>query len=51
MLTIDKDEDIKKMHSYYRASDMIDFLYFFPDASPLERLAIAFDEDDYLENK
>ena len=51
MLTIDNEEDIKLMHNYYRASDMIDFWYFFPDASPLERLAIATDKEDYLNNK
>ena len=51
MLTINNDDDIRKMHNYYRASDMIDFLYFFPDASPLERLAICFDKEDYIKNK
>ena len=39
------------MHNYYRASDMIDFWDFFPDASPLERLAICFDKEDYIKNK
>ncbi len=51
MLTTDKDEDIKLMHNYYRASDMLDFLYFFPEASKLERLAICFDDEDYINNK
>lgn len=51
MLSIENENDIKEMHKYYRASDMIDFWYFFPEASPLERLAIVFDKDDYLANK
>lgn len=51
MLTLDNKSDIDLMHNYYRASDMIDFLFFFPEASYLERLAIATDKEDYLNNK
>ena len=50
MLTIERQEDIIEMHKYYRASDMIDFWYFFPDSTPLERLAICFDKEDYITN-
>lgn len=39
------------MKSYYRASDMIDFWCFFKESSKLERLAIALDYEDYLNNK
>ena len=49
MLTLDKD--MEKMKNYHRASDMIDFLFFFPEASSLEKLAIVLDKDDYLNNK
>lgn len=51
MLKSDNEDDIVLMHKYYRASDMLDFLFFFPEASPVLRLAIAIDENDYLENK
>ena len=51
MLTLKNKKDISLMRNYYRASDMIDFWYFFPDASPLERLAICFDEQDYKKNR
>lgn len=51
MLTLDNEKDIELMKNYHRASDMIDFLYFFPEASYVKRLAIATDIDDYLHNK
>ena len=51
MLTLDRKDDIILMKNYHRASDMIDFLFFFPEATYLERLAIATDIDDYLNNK
>lgn len=51
MLSLNKEEDINLMKKYFRASDMIDFWYFFPEASPLKRLAIISDYDDYLANK
>lgn len=51
MLTLDNKQDIELMKNYHRASDMIDFLFFFPEASYLERLAIATDVEDYLANK
>ena len=51
MLTLDNEKDIELMKNYHRASDMIDFLYFFPEASYVKRLAIATDIDDYLNNK
>lgn len=51
MLTIENKNDIDKIKNYHRASDMIDFLFFFPESSPLERLAICTDEEDYLNNK
>ncbi|MBO4600820.1 MAG: hypothetical protein J5634_01125 [Bacilli bacterium] len=51
MLTIKNEADIPKMKNYYRASDMLDFWQFFSNSSPLEDLAIVFDEEDYLNNK
>lgn len=51
MLTLKNEEDIKLFRNYYRASDMVDFWYFFPKSSPLEDLAIATDVEDYLNNK
>ena len=51
MLTMENPKDVEIMKNYYRTSDMLDFLFFFPEASYLERLAIATDVDDYLNNK
>lgn len=51
MLTLERKQDIEIMKNYHRASDMIDFLYFFPEATYIKRLAIATDIDDYLSNK
>lgn len=51
MLTLKNLNDIDLMRNYYRASDMIDFWYFFPKSSPLEDLAIVTDENDYIEHK
>lgn len=49
MLTLENNLD--ELKNYHRASDMIDFLYFFPEASKLERLALCLDKEDYLNNK
>ena len=51
MLSLDNKDDISLIKNYHRASDMVDFLFFFPEASKLQRLAICFDEEDYLNNK
>lgn len=51
MFTLKNELDRKTMKNYYRASDMIDFWYFFPQASPLLDLAIVTDIDDYLKNR
>lgn len=51
MLRLDREKDVEKMKMYYRASDMLDFHFFFPESSPILNLAIATDVDDYLSNK
>ena len=51
MLSIENEKDIDLIKNYHRASDMMDFLFFFPEASKLERLAICLDKEDYLNNK
>lgn len=51
MLNINNINDRKKMMEYYRTSDMLNLLYFFPQLSPVEDLTIVESLDDYLENK
>lgn len=41
----------QKMMKYYRTSDMLNLLYFFPQLSPIKDLTIVEDEADYLRNQ
>lgn len=50
MLTINNHEDITKMHNYYRTSDMLNLLIYFPELSPIRNLTIIEDELDYQKN-
>jgi len=50
MLTMNNPEDINKMRNYYRTSDMLNLLMYFPEISPIKNLTIIEDEQDYLEN-
>lgn len=50
MLLFSRKEDIPKMNQYYRASDMIKLLKYFPDLSPVTDLTIVENEDDYQKN-
>lgn len=43
--------DKQKMLEYYRTSDMLNLLYFFPDLSPIKDLTIVESIEDYLKNK
>ena len=49
MLTLEKNRD--ELKNYHRASDMIDFLFFFPEASYIKRMAMVLDKDDYIKNQ
>ncbi len=51
MLSINKIEDREKMLRYYRTSDMVNLLYFFPQLSPVKDLTIVENVEDYLNNK
>lgn len=51
MLSMNSLEDRDKMMKYYRTSDMLNLLYFFPELSPIRDLTIVEDEEDYLRNK
>ena len=51
MLLYKNEEDRKIMNRYYRASDMIKLLKFFPDLSPITDLTIIENEDDYYEHE
>ena len=50
MLTINNKEDIKKMYNYYRTSDMINLLIYFPEISPIKNLTIIENEEEYMQN-
>lgn len=50
MLSINNVEDIPKMKRYYRANDMINLLYYFPDISPIKNLTIVEDLEDLDNN-
>lgn len=44
-------DDKQKMMKYYRTSDMLNLLYFFPKLSPIKDLVIVETKEDYLNNK
>jgi len=51
MLSSNNLNDISIMDKYYRTSDMLKLLKFFPEASPIVDFTILKDEEDYLKNK
>lgn len=51
MLSINNVDDIQKMKNYYRTSDMINLIEFFPDISPVRDLTIIEDELDYIKHQ
>ena len=51
MLSMNNLDDRQKMMEYYRTSDMLNLLYFFPELSPIKDLTIVESEEDYLNNK
>ena len=51
MLLYKNEEDREIMNRYYRTSDMIKLLNYFPDLSPITELTIVEDEKDYFKNE
>lgn len=51
MLSMNNINDKQKMMEYYRTSDMLNLLYFFPQLSPIRDLTIVESKEDYLNNK
>lgn len=51
MLNMHNIEDKIKMMNYYRTSDMLNLLYFFPEVSPVRDITIVENEQDYLNNQ
>lgn len=51
MLSMNNTNDIQKMMEYYRTSDMLNLLYFFPRLSPIKDLIIIENEADYLSHQ
>lgn len=50
MLNINNVEDIPLMRQYYRTSDMLNLLEFFPEISPVRNLTIINSEKDFYDN-
>ncbi len=51
MLNMNNIEEKQKMMKYYRTSDMLNLLYFFPELSPIKDLIIVESIEDYQNNK
>ena len=51
MLSMNNENDISKMLKYYRTSDMLNLLIYFPDISPIRNLTIVESIADFIENK
>lgn len=51
MLSMNNVDDIPKMMKYYRVSDMLNLLFFFPELSPVRDITIVENEKEYLNNK
>lgn len=51
MLNMNNISDKQKMMNYYRTSDMLNLLSFFPQLSPVTELVIVENTKDYLDNK
>ena len=50
MLNMNNIDDKQKMMNYYRTSDMLNLLFFFPKLSPVKNLTIVESEEDYNTN-
>lgn len=51
MLSMNNEKDRKKMMNYYRTSDMLNLIFFFPQLSPVKDLTIIENIDDYYKNQ
>ena len=51
MLSMNNSKDIEKMLKYYRTSDMLNLIIYFPELSPIKNLTIIESEDDFHNNK
>ena len=51
MYTISRKEDIPYILKYHRSKDMVNIMKYFPGLSPIDKLAVITDKDDYLKNK
>lgn len=51
MLSMNNKNDIDKMLRYYRTSDMLNLLIYFPELSPIKNLTIVESIDDFNKNR
>lgn len=50
MLRMSNENDKQKMMNYYRTSDMLNLLYFFPELSPITDIVLVETVDEYINN-
>lgn len=50
MLRMSNENDKQKMMNYYRTSDMLNLLYFFPKLSPITDIVLVETVDEYINN-
>ena len=51
MYSIEKEEDIKMFLQYHRAKDMVNIMKYFPGLSPIDKMVIIKDKEDFLKNQ
>lgn len=51
MFNMNNPDDISKMREYYRTSDMLNLILYFPEVSPIIDLTIVLDFNDYYKHK
>ena len=50
MYSIESEKDIPYILKYHRAKDMVNLMKYFPGLSPVKKLVVILDEDDYFKN-
>jgi len=51
MYSMEKEEDISKLLQYHRAKDMVNIMKYFPGLSPVDKMVIIKDKEDFLKNQ
>jgi len=51
LYSIEKEEDIRMLLQYHRTKDMVNIMKYFPGLSPVDKLVVVKDREDYLKNQ